>query len=341
MAESQFTDNDRFRFARGQEGVFVDVADIDPADRYALGSFSCISCGSTMVAALPQRRRRYFRHKGGRPAVCSRESYLHAAAKHAIANSISEAIREGQPFYISSLGPIICDQYFSAFGILCEHQSKLSRYDLARQFDQVDVEAQVGVFSADVLLRSTRNSNAELLIEIAVTHPCSAEKLSSGMRILELEIKSDVDIANFQKGIDLRADNVRDYNLKPPKPRHSKCSSACSWIAKAFFIDDDGKASIEVFDVSHLASIARSPKTKFSRYIGSANHYRERTNWQTFIEECKHAVSIEKIELRSCAICMHARPSLTGRPVICALLGKSGWPTDAIDCCDFSSVVDD
>lgn len=273
MVESLSTDNNTFRYARGCNNSLVDVSQINPLDRYASSPFSCVSCSEPVVAALPKKRRRYFRHKGARPSNCSNEGYLHAAAKYAIADAFSNAIRDGRPFLLKYSTPIICDRYRSNFGIDCTYQKRAIYYDLTKRFDLVEIEASVGVFVADILLRSTIKPEDELLIEIAVTHRCTTEKISSGMKIIELVINSENDIASFQTGIDLTSENVRSFNLKAPKPKYAKCAKSCSWIAKAFFVYRDGTETTEVFDVQHLATMAKSPKIRSFRYLGKVDDY--------------------------------------------------------------------
>lgn len=105
-------------------------------------------CGGRTVAALPQKRRRYFRHKGSRPEGCTNESYLHAAAKHAVAEAIREAIRDRRPYNLFVTTPILCDRYEATFGLACGRRSRSFAYDLTQRFDEVGIEERVGRFSA-------------------------------------------------------------------------------------------------------------------------------------------------------------------------------------------------
>lgn len=339
--KDQVSIHDRFRFAIGRNNKLVDVMDIDRSDRYALGDFFCISCNSSMVAALPKQRKRYFRHKGARPTNCSNESYLHSAAKYMISDAISWSIQNRKPYHLSISTPIICERYFEDFGIRCDHQNQSHQYDLTQIFDLVDVEGQVEEFSADVLLQSTLKPTEKLLIEIAVTHPCSKEKIESGNRIVELTIKSEDDIKKFQAGIDLTLENVRHYNLKKPKPKYSICEETCSWIAKALFIHETGEATIEVFDVAYLASRARSSGIRYSRYLGRAQDYMEQPNsWDNYVRDCTLEVVMEKSDLKSCAICKHVSLNHNKVPFYCNLQRKPEQPSDANQCSDFSCIIE-
>lgn len=63
------------------------------------------------------------------------------------------------------------------------------------------VAANAAVFRADVLLRSSRHPGRQLLIEFAVTHRCTPEKRASGLRIVELVVRSEADVVRWAHGI--------------------------------------------------------------------------------------------------------------------------------------------
>ena len=76
-------------------------------------------------------------------------------------------------------------------------------------------EHRYGGFIADLYCESYTNPNSSIFIEIFVTHECSQEKKSSGIRIIEFAIQLEEDILNIVNSTKLiESEKVRLYKFK-------------------------------------------------------------------------------------------------------------------------------
>ncbi len=175
-----------------------------------LGRFFCPGCNREMRACLPQdenKRIKYFAHdsKGG----CGEQTYLHQLAKL----KLKEKFDSDDPFRISVRRHIYCRDYkecpFFAKEVCQEEEVK--EFDLHEQYDTCALETGVDTngkhYIADLLLSNSKIERPPVLIEIAVTHFVEEEKRKSGLRIIELPVKSEEDIGRFSTGLLEEPDN--------------------------------------------------------------------------------------------------------------------------------------
>jgi len=155
---------DSSKYAKNPNGGLIEISNVNKSDRYALGPYSCVGCGNTMVPALGEIRAHHFKHKGGRPLVCVDETYLHNLAKLTLHKTISEAFKTGQPYIITYTQPISCDHYQDEFGIECTDQIRAKPWDIGRLYDTVELEKGTGGFVADILLSSSHSDKQIHLI---------------------------------------------------------------------------------------------------------------------------------------------------------------------------------
>jgi len=177
--------------------------------------YFCPICGEPMIPHMGKVRKWHFVHKNA--AKCSYESYLHNLAKI----RIREAFLSDGSFLLSYDAKALCSQSCPFIGFpQCEGEKHVE-FDLRRFYDTCEIEAPYHQYRADLLLSSSTNPNLPpVLIEIMVTHKCTEDKISDGVRIIEIPISSEKHIDNIVKSRKLYA--VRDSCLKyiHSKERH-------------------------------------------------------------------------------------------------------------------------
>lgn len=188
----------RYHYALNESGREVDIADVTKEYRKE-HSFRCPYCGGPMVARLGESNARHFAHGEGCPDCGNGESDLHKYAKKAMKSRFESA----ENFEVGIPQKVLCgakecpfrsqDEYDGCF------REETMFYDLKKWgYDTCEEEKGVNTFVADLLLYSgTKPGLPPILIEIAVTHPCGEEKIRSGLRIIELPVKSEKDVARY------------------------------------------------------------------------------------------------------------------------------------------------
>lgn len=165
------------------------------------GQYFCIGCGKEMIAKKGPRKEHHFAHK--HLVDCNVETYLHRYAKYLIKYLFDSQ----KKLVIKYHGELVCNQEDQC--LFVKHQKeydsyrhgdyhcrkeKLFSFDLKKYYNTCELEREYNGYVADVLLSNSTNPNRQpLFIEIAVTHPCSEEKIKSGIRIIEISIPKDSD----------------------------------------------------------------------------------------------------------------------------------------------------
>ena len=192
----------RYRYALC-DGRIVNIDDVTKESRKS-STFVCIGCDHEMVACLGDVKEHYFRHKNNEN--CSNETYLHNLAKR----KIKELFDEQDHFYIYYKAINSCDLFSTCKLHRCV-KSFWQIIDLKEFFDTCELEKVCGNFRPDVILTHNEFPNRRLFIEIHVKNPCSPEKISSGIKIIEIDVfNEDTIIYPFHE----QFQNVHFYNFK-------------------------------------------------------------------------------------------------------------------------------
>ena len=167
--------------------------------------FRCISCGKKMVAKLGSKKSHHFAHKANTQS-CSSETYLHKLAK----TFLMQKFQTGA-FEIEMKRYYLCVEAESClFNGNCR-QSDWKKYDLKEHYDSCVEEQSVDGFLADLLIAG--EGRDPIFIEICVSHGCTPQKISSGHKIIEIQISSESDIEYFLQGIISEKDGVHFYGF--------------------------------------------------------------------------------------------------------------------------------
>ena len=155
----------KYHYAVDRDGNLVDIASVSEENRK--NKFYCLSCGGELRPRLGCVKAHHFAHKSDAPHCCQ-ESYLHKLAKR----KLKEKFCSGKPFKISFYQEVECSDKDSCQFYRQEEccASVLKSYDLKQP------------------------STPPILIEIRVTHKCEEAKVSSGYKIIELQVTSEENI---------------------------------------------------------------------------------------------------------------------------------------------------
>ena len=196
----------KYQNAFDQNDNVVHISSINGASKQTQGPFRCIGCNSELVPALGDVREHHFKHKSR--AHCSFESYLHKAAKLAVATGLKTAAKENGEYSVFVKESVNCPQKYrrGACGNCGQRKAKVN---LAKIVDTISLEKKANGFVADVLAENSLQE-LKIAIEICVTNPCSAEKIASGLSIIETQVSNEADVQQLYKGI---PDTSLDYNV--------------------------------------------------------------------------------------------------------------------------------
>ena len=192
-------------FALDQDNNIVDIKNTVDNNKYF-----CPSCNTEMILKRGQIRQWHFAHKTDK---CSYDKYLHSIATRMIADWFNKSKSIKLTLNVKNK----CSQYKKC-KIYNEDYCSIpitKSFDLKKFYHKCIIEHKYNNFIADIYCE---HKTAPIFIEIYVTHECSFEKKNSGIRIIELQIKSEEDIMNIINSSDLIENpNIKLYNFKRPE----------------------------------------------------------------------------------------------------------------------------
>lgn len=158
------------------------IKDNKESEYYSIGTHT------PMIAVLGEVKQHYFRAKRG--YSLNSETELHEYAKRVLKHRFETESYFPIKYYRKEYCPngkncIFYDELNQGCGKL---RSRLCEYDLKAYYDTVTLEGGYGGFVADVLLTSSSDIRRPVILEIAVTHPCTEEKITSGHKIIKLSV---------------------------------------------------------------------------------------------------------------------------------------------------------
>lgn len=200
-----------------ESNKLVPIEEVNRNERQ-LHSYTCLGCGAEMTPKMGPKNAWHFAHKSYEENCCS-ETYLHMLAKRLI----KERFESKRPFTIKfkRIRLSKCTEFNSCpFHDDCKCQRIKESENLKELYDYCQEEAPINGFKADLLLTSSKTDREPVLIEIQVTHPCTEEKLNSGLKIIEIKVNCEEDIKNILKGDSIRESHNGYLSLKQPVKSH-------------------------------------------------------------------------------------------------------------------------
>ena len=191
----------KYNYALNELGEEVDIANVTKEYRNK-HIFHCCYCGGRMAARLGASNTPHFAHTADCEDCGNGESDLHTYAKRAIRNKFLSS-----PLFMVGIPQRVkCGARDCIFRVTDSEDDECSieqvvEYNLRDWgYDTCVEEATIGDYKADLLLTSrSYNTRPPILIEVAVKHPCEEEKINSGLRIIEVPIKTYEDVERFIK----------------------------------------------------------------------------------------------------------------------------------------------
>ena len=298
-----------------------------------------------MVPALGRQRAHHFKHKAGRPKDCLHETYLHHLAKMVLYSALRAAMREGRPYLLIRPHPIICDRFEAGYGITCRDRSLPLPEDLAARFDSVHMERGIDGFVADILLE-TRGTGARMLIEIAVSHPCSPDKLASGLDILEIRVRTEADIERLKDGIDAAGHEISLHGpgLSRPDPVRHRCASPCAVSGLLLLLYRNGKAWYAESSLAAIEDIISDPHL-LAWEIADPRRPGERRTPQSLLDLLADFMIRQKYLLgrpvASCLLCQNNGGRMNEHDIHCLARERVVWmSSSASGCPDYAPACD-
>ena len=197
----------KYKYAIDQSNELVSIDSIKQEDRDN-SQFYCLSCHHLLTPVLGQKRQHHFRHL--EEIECNGETYLHKLAKLLF----KQKFEHTDAINIHRTKHVFCSYIENCKKT--KDKSRCNRFEdtiinLKSYFDSCTIEKGYNGFIADILLESTKSVVPPLMVEIAVTHPCSIEKIESKTPIFEITIKNEDDVINMFHGNIL---DGQEYNFK-------------------------------------------------------------------------------------------------------------------------------
>ena len=184
----------KYHYALDEHNIVVCIDDVVKKDRH-LHTFRCVGCGNEMIAKMGKDRAKHFAHKGNGEG-CGSETYLHFLAKRLLREKFLKEDSFEVGYYCDNHCSDSCTCKFYKVDECKERTLKM--IDLKQYYDKCEEEQAIDGFIADLLLSNNAKPNREkVLIEIQVSHKSSQRKTDSGLKIIELYIKSEEDITRL------------------------------------------------------------------------------------------------------------------------------------------------
>lgn len=314
----------KYQYALNSKNEIVVINDLTKTDETRRGIYRCISCEQLLRPILGEVRKKHFRHvvEGN----CNPETYLHQLAKRLFFQVYTNCLATGAAFNIELYENWLCTSCNDEFGISCELDPKLIKFDLTKLFPQISIETTDGTFIPDILLS---NGNGEkLLIEFVVTHISTEEKRNSGARIIELTLEDEDDLEPIQKKLlsqtNYRAEFLNFRNITKSRSSFPSCSKKLFF----FLLKTDGGAYVLNDTLQKYKLRLEKGDIAFSKVLPHGGP-------QIYIDELENAYHAKK-KIRNCFLCRYHGENIfrddDEGPIYCKFLKQKYVSTRAVLC---------
>lgn len=180
----------KYRYALSPSGRSISIDQIDPKSRKEYGELTCFGCGSELLPRLGPKNVNHFYHRSDGKG-CGSETYLHNMTKTRIYEILTERRNLGLKVDVElpwQQRKIFVDADGIEFNKNARPKLVPKSYEILNASTELYLEKRVKQFVPDVFAKNSEG--LDIFIEVYVTHPCSDEKIYSGMPIIELKIES-------------------------------------------------------------------------------------------------------------------------------------------------------
>ena len=314
----------KYQFALNSKDKLQNINSLLKTDETRKEFYRCISCGKSLRPVLGDIRKKHFRHEVD--SNCNPETYLHQLAKRMFIQFYTDCLVTGYRFDIELYEYWECTSCKDEFGITCELDQKLIKFDLVKLFPNISIETPDGLFIPDVLL-SNRNGE-KLYIEFVVTHVSTVEKIHSGTRIIEISLEEENDLRLIKQRLITQTNpKVKFLNFK--KISKTRCHfPSCNKKLFFFLLKSDGGAYV-------LNDTPKKYKLRLEKGDIAFSKILPHGGPQIYIDELENAYHAKK-KIRNCFLCRYHGENLhrddDEGPIYCKFLKQKYVSTKAVSC---------
>ena len=179
----------QYCFALNEKEELIGIKDAKKLE----GKYHCPHCHAEMIRRCGENNAWHFAHK--MQDACKYDKYLHTIAEI----RIQDWINSTSEFPIG-LEHIECCKRYKQCGFYdnyCNNwEHKFVIHNLKEYYGNCEREKKVKIgehtFVADLLWKNRKGDKDFIFIEINVSHPCDEIKINSGVRIIEIDINSEM-----------------------------------------------------------------------------------------------------------------------------------------------------
>jgi hypothetical protein len=322
----------KYQYAKSKNKSYVDVTKLNHENRNKWAPYYCFGCGNELIPNLGEKKIKHFSHKT--TCECSKETYLHQLAKNIFFSKYNECLINNKPFlYIRPINQL-CTYMQNFTGETCTKTVE-EKIDLTKYFKNLIMEKKFNGFIPDILLYSTTKSEV-LFIEIAVTHQCEEKKITSGNRILEINIRDENDILQISNAeIFEHSENIKTYNFKQKDFIRYTCSGDCDRNIYIFMVYKSKKSILKTLPLKEALT---TPYPIYKEILGFSEK-----NENLYKDKVREAY-FKNISIQNCYLCKYYGEKLyfnefdefEQNNIFCKLHKKSLHPNIATECKNFS-----
>lgn len=325
----------KYRYAYNLLDKIVDVTQLKKQELKNEDVFKCLGCNNILIPVLGEKRQKHFRHKID--INCSFETYLHKLAKTIFYELYNNCLLQNEAYTIEIEQEKICNYYEAEFLFSCNLNTVIQTFDLTKYFLSIRLEQKEDSFIPDLLLIS--QTGDKLFIEIAVTHFLSREKVNSGYRLIEIDIKNEDDLEIINNKHLARGEKVKFFNFKALTIRdfcRGQCHnqfkpySYCNLEYEYFVVFNNGKSALLSLNLDEIDNLHKNQKIKYGELIeaSSSNLIKSDRYLKLVIESFFNDRGI-----KNCFLCRYHGISYSfDYPIFCKFIKKNCNSNEAANC---------
>lgn len=260
----------QYAFALDNQGALTHISDALRSSIY-----TCPGCKKNLTPVLGENYAKHFRHS---EECCAVETYLHKCAKEAFFYRYQQALSHEVPISLELERRVSCNGFRLALvrdETLHCLKSVPARYNLTQFFDQAELEKydKVTGLRPDIMLCDAAGER-RCYVEIFVTHPCSQEKIETGIPILEFQVHSAADIQMLLTGsYSIKDTSLRVFNWTPPSQTVDTCTGVCSAgnvVMSVWSLSDSGRLNEQTMRLAEVDLTINSDVNTWPKSLGGA-----------------------------------------------------------------------
>lgn len=306
------TQNVRYCNALDENGQLVSIKEAWNVNE----KFICPSCKSEMIKKCGQYKAWHFAHKNKQ---CDYDKYLHTVAEQRIMKWFNESEKVMIIIHSFSKCPMYNQCRWTNLDD-CRH-NVFESYNLKQWFGCAELEKTLvkdgEKYVADIYCHSRKEDIGPLFLEICVTHRCEQEKIKSGIKIIEFDIKSEADIDTII-GSPIRENEFTHLYNFHPKDTISNTPDLRALIQK-FILYPSMKAYVDYF-ICHDIDKRRGVYEISIEYNDCISPF----SFDGGFYAVAMAMASEKFQIKNCSLCKYQTYDLWENLPICLLYKKYG-----------------